>query len=161
MTESRPASGDERAKAEAFISRWRQSAASERANYALFLVELRDMLGLDHPDPAIGEAERDGYVFERAVIFHNHDGTTSNGFIDLYRRGCFVLATKQGCAAKAAARPQIGPLRRRAMPMTRAMMKITRKMKNRVCAIPEAATETPPKPRNPAMIAMIKKTAAQ
>ena len=59
-----------------------------------------DILGLPHPDPTTGEAERDGYVFERAVVFHSQDGTTSNGFIDLYRRGCFVLETKQGCAAK-------------------------------------------------------------
>jgi hypothetical protein len=36
------------------------------------------------------------YVFERAVQFHNGDGTTSTRRIDLYKRGCFVLEAKQG-----------------------------------------------------------------
>src|SRR5260370_9917971 len=100
MTDSVQTTDVDRPKVEAFIARWQRSEAAERANYALFLVELCDILGLPHPDPTTGEAERDGYVFERAVVFHNQDGTTSNGFIDLYRRGCFVLETKQGCAAK-------------------------------------------------------------
>jgi hypothetical protein len=83
-----------------FVQRWKRSAASERANYQMFLVELCDALGLPHPDPATGERESDGYVFERAVQFRNPDGSTSPGFIDLYRRGSFVLETKQGCEAK-------------------------------------------------------------
>ncbi len=85
---------------EEFIRRWRQSAASERANYALFLIELCEVLGLPRPEPATGEPERDGYVFERPVHFDNPDGSTSTGFADLYRRGAFVLETKQGCEAK-------------------------------------------------------------
>jgi hypothetical protein len=84
----------------AFVARWQQSAASERANYGLFLIELCEVLELPRPEPATGEPERDGYVFERAVAFHNSDGTTSTGFIDLYRHDCFVLETKQGCEAK-------------------------------------------------------------
>src|SRR6516164_621573 len=88
------------APVEAFITRWQESAASERANYQLFLIELCDLLGLARPEPATGQPERDGYVFERPVHFHNPDGTTSPGFIDLYRQGCFVLETKQGCEAK-------------------------------------------------------------
>jgi len=83
-----------------FIGRWQRSGASERANYALFLVELCDVLGLPHPEPATGQAEADLYVFERPVQFHNADGSTSTGFIDLYRHGCFVLETKQGCEAQ-------------------------------------------------------------
>lgn len=84
----------------AFITRWQRSAASERANYQLFLIELCDTLGLPHPEPATGEADRDQYVFEHAVQFRSADGSTSTGFIDLYRRGSFVLETKQGCEAK-------------------------------------------------------------
>ena len=49
------------------------------------------MVGLPRPEPATGEPERDGYVFERPVTFHNPDGTTSTGFIDLYRHNAFVL----------------------------------------------------------------------
>src|SRR5712692_8214693 len=84
----------------AFIIRWQNSAASERANYALFLIELCDVLGVPRPEPAIGEAERDKYVFEHSVQFHNPDGSVSLGFIDLHRHNCFVLETKQGCEAQ-------------------------------------------------------------
>jgi hypothetical protein len=38
---------------EAFILRWQgREGGQERANYALFLTELCDLLGLPHPDPA-------------------------------------------------------------------------------------------------------------
>src|SRR4051794_2192294 len=83
-----------------FIERWGRSAASERANYQLFLIELCDVLNVPRPDPATGEADRDAYVFERPIRFRNPDGTTSPGFIDLYRGGRFVLETKQGCEQK-------------------------------------------------------------
>jgi hypothetical protein len=85
---------------EAFVDRWRQSAASERANYGLFLIELCEVLGLPRPEPATDEPDRDGYVFERPVHFRNPDGSTNTGFIDLYRHSSFVLETKQGCEAK-------------------------------------------------------------
>jgi hypothetical protein len=85
---------------DAFITRWQASAASERSNYALFLVELCDVLGVERPKPATGQPERDEYVFEQPVYFQNPDGSTSTGFIDLYRHECFVLETKQGCEAK-------------------------------------------------------------
>jgi hypothetical protein len=84
----------------AFIMRWQNSAASERANYVLFLIELCDVLGVARPEPAIGEVERDKYVFEHPVQFRNPDGSVSPGFIDLYRHERFVLETKQGCEAK-------------------------------------------------------------
>jgi hypothetical protein len=85
---------------DAFIARWQASAASERSNYALFLVELCDVLGVERPKPATGQPESDEYVFEQPVYFQNPDGSTSTGFIDLYRHECFVLETKQGCEAK-------------------------------------------------------------
>jgi len=75
-----------------FITRWRASGAAERANYQLFLVELCELLGVDKPDPSTPDAADNAYVFEKAVPLPH--GTT--GFIDLYRRGRFVLEAKQG-----------------------------------------------------------------
>lgn len=80
----------------AFISRWQASGAAERANYQLFLSELCDQLTVARPNPTQADEARNDYVFERKVIFHNGDGSTSVGFIDLYKRSCFVLEAKQG-----------------------------------------------------------------
>jgi hypothetical protein len=79
-----------------FILRWARSGAAERANYQLFLSELCDVLDVPRPDPTVPDDWRNTYVFERAIHFHNGDGTTSPGRIDLYKRGCFVLEAKQG-----------------------------------------------------------------
>ncbi|MEX1228592.1 MAG: type IIL restriction-modification enzyme MmeI [Planctomycetaceae bacterium] len=79
-----------------FIPRWQTSAAAERANYQLFLSELCHTLGVGKPDPSRDHVADNAYVFERDVTFHNPDGTTSTGRIDLYKRGCFVLEAKQG-----------------------------------------------------------------
>ena len=38
-------------RAKAFIARSEHSGAAERANYALFLSEVCDSLGVPHPDP--------------------------------------------------------------------------------------------------------------
>ena len=82
-----------------FVSRWSQATPSERANSQLFLSELCDVLGLAHP-----EATREnGYSFEYPVTQHHPDGTATTGSIDLYKRGCFVLESKQFQAAQAAA----------------------------------------------------------
>ncbi len=75
-----------------FITRWRASAAAERANYQLFLIELCDLLGVDRPGVATADPAADAYVFEKPVPLAH--GAT--GFIDLYRRGCFILEAKQG-----------------------------------------------------------------
>jgi hypothetical protein len=70
--------------------------ASERANYQLFLTELCALLGLPQPDPARADTQdTDAYCFEHRVIFQHGDGTQSQGFIDLYRRACYVLECKQ------------------------------------------------------------------
>jgi hypothetical protein len=79
-----------------FILRWEASAAAERANYQLFLSELCDFLELPRPFPTVADDELNTYVFERPVQFRNVDGSTSTGFIDLYKQGCFVLEAKQG-----------------------------------------------------------------
>src|SRR4051812_11947484 len=92
MTDTRvasPASGD-------FLRRWEASGAAKRANYALFLSELCDLLDVPRPEPTRPDDAENAYVFESAVTFQNGDGTTSTGRIDLYKRGCFVLEAKQG-----------------------------------------------------------------
>jgi hypothetical protein len=77
---------------DAFIARWAASGAAERANFQTFANELCDLLGVEKPLPAGGDAAADAYVFEKPVPLAH--GTT--GFIDLYRRGCFVMEAKQG-----------------------------------------------------------------
>jgi len=80
---------------EAFITRWGDGGGTERANYQLFLTELCAMLGLPQPDPAGDDTEQNSYVFERRVDIHKPDGTSTRGYIDLYKRDCFVLEAKQ------------------------------------------------------------------
>ena len=80
---------------EAFISKWQgQEGGQERANYALFLTELCDVLDLPHPDVAKATHAHNDYVFERAVQRHLADGDSA-GRIDLYKRNSFVLEAKQ------------------------------------------------------------------
>ncbi len=83
-----------------FISRWKASGASERANFQSFIAELCLLIGVKKPEEASAYAENDSYIFERPVKFTHMDGTTSSGFIDLYKRGCFVMEGKQGSDQK-------------------------------------------------------------
>lgn len=79
-----------------FIARWQnQEGGQERANYALFLTELCDLLELSHADPASAAHESNDYVFERVVRETARDGVTSSKRIDLYKRDCFLLEAKQ------------------------------------------------------------------
>jgi hypothetical protein len=78
-----------------FISRWQDKGGTEKANYQLFLTELCTLLDLPQPDPASDDTQENGYTFERRVHIHRSDGTSTHGFIDLYRRGSFVLEAKQ------------------------------------------------------------------
>jgi len=80
---------------EGFISRWKPSGGSERANFQQFAIELTQLLGVPAPNPATADAQADDYRFERPVTFI-HTGTQSRGFIDLYRRGSFIMEAKQG-----------------------------------------------------------------
>ncbi|HET8996362.1 MAG TPA: type IIL restriction-modification enzyme MmeI, partial [Acetobacteraceae bacterium] len=81
---------------EAFISRWQgREGGQERANYGMFLSELCAAIGVPAPDPAAATTSENDYVLERAVKLRGPDGTASNGRIDLYKRGCFVLEAKQ------------------------------------------------------------------
>jgi hypothetical protein len=79
-----------------FITRWQQSSAAERANYALFLSELCDYLDLPRPDPSQADEDANSYVIDKAVYFQNLDGSSTTNYIDLYKRNCFVLEAKQG-----------------------------------------------------------------
>jgi hypothetical protein len=90
--------GDSSANAalEAFIARWQgREGGQERANYALFLSELCDVIGVGRPDPAGAGTDGNDYVFERAVRESNGNGTFSHRRIDLYKKHCFVLEAKQ------------------------------------------------------------------
>ena len=79
-----------------FEARWQQSGGAERANYGLFLSDLCQLLGVPGPDATTDNPAQDAYVLERAVTFDDGASKKSTGRIDLYKRGCFVLETKQG-----------------------------------------------------------------
>jgi hypothetical protein len=79
-----------------FITRWKASGGSEQANSQLFLAELCDVLDLPRPEPAHPINEENTYSFERKVYIPRGDGTGELKRLDLYRKGCFVLESKQG-----------------------------------------------------------------
>ncbi|KJD18476.1 DNA methyltransferase [Vreelandella aquamarina] len=78
-----------------FIARWKGTTGTEKANYQLFLSELCALLALPTPDPASKDNSENAYTFERRVDIQNPDGSENRGFIDLYKRGAFVLEAKQ------------------------------------------------------------------
>lgn len=80
---------------ETFITRWKGTTGTEKANYQLFLSELCALLALPTPDPASKDNIENAYTFERRVDIQNPDGSENRGFIDLYKRGAFVLEAKQ------------------------------------------------------------------
>ena len=93
-----------------FLARWRSAGGAERANYALFLTELCDLLHVPHPDPAQPDDTKNNYVFDRSITATNLDGTTATNFIDLYKRAHFVLETKQGIQAQDQSRAADAPV---------------------------------------------------
>ena len=76
---------------EDFIQHWSKAGASERANAQPFLIGLAKLLGV--PEPSNSHA--DGYSFEFPVKIPTGPGTFTDGRLDLYRRGCFVLEAKR------------------------------------------------------------------
>ena len=64
-----------------FLTRWQQSSASERSNYALFLSELCDLLSLPRPDPAQADDAANTYVLDKVVYLSNLDGTTTPNYV--------------------------------------------------------------------------------
>ena len=79
----------------AFIERWTKSGGAERANYQLFLSELAGLIGAPGPEPARPSEAANNYVFDKTVHFKHADGSETVGFIDLYKRECFVCEAKQ------------------------------------------------------------------
>ncbi len=73
---------------QAFIEYWSKAEANERANSQSFLIGLARILGV--PEPKHSHAE--GYSFEYPVKV---PGSQTTNFVDLYRRGCFILESKQ------------------------------------------------------------------
>jgi hypothetical protein len=73
----------------ALAERWAAARPAERANAQLYIGELCDALGIEPPRPA-----GSGYEFELPIRIVNRDGSESQGFIDLYKRGCFLLEAK-------------------------------------------------------------------
>ena len=100
---------EDTAAIDAFIDRWQRSGGAERANYQMFLSELTVLLGVPLPAPAQESNRHNDYVFERSVAFKHPDGSQTTGFIDLYKRDCFVLEAKQS-AKPGAAKPAAGQL---------------------------------------------------
>lgn len=80
---------------EQFKRKWLGSEAAERSNSQLFLTELTDLMGVPHPSAAVNNPALDDYVFERRVQLAQPGGERA-GWIDLYKRGAFVLESKQG-----------------------------------------------------------------
>lgn len=85
---------------ERFIARWERAEAHERANYQMFLTELCDLLDAPHPDPSGANNASNAYVFDRAITRVKPDASSTTVYADLYKRGCFILETKQGANAK-------------------------------------------------------------
>ncbi len=82
-------------EAEKFIARWSPAGGGERSNYQMFLTELCVLISAPIPEPAIEDENRNAYVFERRIEAHHIDSQTTSNYIDLYKRGCFVLEAKQ------------------------------------------------------------------
>lgn len=80
---------------DSFIERWTGAGGSERSNYQLFLNELCTLLDVPGPEPATEDESRNAYVYERKVPARRIEGKSSFNFIDLYKRGCFILEAKQ------------------------------------------------------------------
>jgi hypothetical protein len=71
---------------EQFITHWKDAKGGERAQSQSFLNDLCDLLEVERP--------KDGeYKFEYAIR-----GDKATDFVDLYKRGCFVLESKQSRA---------------------------------------------------------------
>lgn len=87
-----------RSVAQGFVDHWVRAEASERANAQSFLIGLARLLEV--PEPSHSHA--DGYSFEFPVRIPTGPSTFTEGRIDLYRRGSFVLEAKQFAGPKQA-----------------------------------------------------------
>jgi hypothetical protein len=79
-----------------FLEKWSDSAAAERSNAQSFVIDLCAVVNVDPPHAATSDADRDSYVFEKPVTVPHDGRQQSIGFIDLFKRGHFILEAKQG-----------------------------------------------------------------
>lgn len=124
-----------------FISRWRFTEGSERANKDSFLKDLCRVLGVPEPDGRTGDPERDTYVFEADAVVYTEGERRSTGKMDLYRRGCFVVEAKQ-CASATSKKTRVA---RRGAPGWHAAMEVA---PNRLLVV-QAAAEALAQRRDP------------
>ena len=82
-------------KVEAFITRWSPTGGGERSNCHMFLTEFCELIEVPGPEPAVEDESQNAYVFERRVPARHLDRRDTFNYIDLYKRGCFVLEAKQ------------------------------------------------------------------
>ena len=80
---------------EQFITRWQHASGSELANSQSYVREMAEQQGEPPTNPACEDTRDNDYVFERRVIFRHGDGASSEGRIDCYKRGHFVLEAKK------------------------------------------------------------------
>ena len=71
------------------------------------------MLAVDPPQPASEDTRDNPYVVEHRVVFHHGDGSTSNRFIDCYRRAALIGEAKKIRAGAETRRFDDAPLRAR------------------------------------------------
>jgi hypothetical protein len=92
----------------ALRDRWAGVPAAERANAQSYISELCAALGVQAPQPA-----GSGYEFELPVKLITRDGTETQGFVDCYKSGCFILEAKDvaGGASDVALRRAYGQAR--------------------------------------------------
>lgn len=82
------------------IEESKMSGAAELANAQLFICKLCEALELPPPDFARERDCENHYVFEKSVSFGSLNGRSRTGRIDLYKRGCFVLESKQSALTR-------------------------------------------------------------
>ncbi|HEY0112053.1 MAG TPA: DNA methyltransferase [Allosphingosinicella sp.] len=75
-----------------FINKWENCSGHERSNYAAFLSDFAHVMDVPTPGPGGTQALGD-YQFDGPVAGGSEGGNT--GFIDLYKRGHFILEAKQ------------------------------------------------------------------
>ena len=85
-------SGASPERIQAFITKWEVSSANELGNAQSFINELCGLLEVEPPHAGTGDEERNAYVFNKTIPVPEG----SKNFIDCYKRGCFILETKQG-----------------------------------------------------------------
>lgn len=112
--------------------------SGELANGQLFIIRLCEALALPAPDFAREDDSDNHYVFEKLVSFGALNGRQRLGRIDLFKRGCFVLETKQSTLARW--RDQAGrrdPTLRGALAWRRAMTAARMQAEHYARALPE------------------------